>query len=176
RVGDQFPDISAFKHAMKSNAIAEGYQYMTVKQYIVIPANVDEYEVRTMQNECFPVRLDVWTYPCRQWSYRGVPCAHAVAAITFARLDKYDFVDNKFKVEAFEATYRYGIHAMPTVDLNQRDVAVECALSTTSRPPGRPHKRRDTTNEFVTRKTNICGRCHKRMAHNSRTCTEPIVR
>ncbi|ODQ71039.1 hypothetical protein LIPSTDRAFT_73628 [Lipomyces starkeyi NRRL Y-11557] len=50
---------------------------------------------------------------------------------------------------------RYGIHAMPTVDLNPSDSAVLCAPPNTSRPPGRPHKRRHTTNEFVPRKTNI---------------------
>ncbi|KAK9361042.1 hypothetical protein V1504DRAFT_453307, partial [Lipomyces starkeyi] len=90
---------------------------LLAREYNVVQANVDEYEVRSRESECFPVHLDVRTCVCGRWRYSGIPCAHAVAAITFARLDVVDFVDHRFKVEAFEATYRLGIHAMSTVNL-----------------------------------------------------------
>ncbi|KAK9352366.1 hypothetical protein V1523DRAFT_414147 [Lipomyces doorenjongii] len=56
--------------------------------------------------------LDSKAYPCRRWTYSGVPCAHAVAGIIFAGRDYVDFVDNYLKVVAFESTYGRGIHAM----------------------------------------------------------------
>ncbi|KAK9357744.1 hypothetical protein V1504DRAFT_366227, partial [Lipomyces starkeyi] len=109
-----------------------------------------EYEVRSRENECFPVRLDERTCICGRWRYSGIPCAHAFAAITFARLDMIDFVDHRFKIEEFEATYRLGIFAMSTVNLDEAESIPVCAPPNTARPPGRPHK-----NEFGTRKMNI---------------------
>ncbi|KAK9319267.1 hypothetical protein V1517DRAFT_333107 [Lipomyces orientalis] len=69
------------------------------REYIVIPANLDEYDVRKMRNESFPIHLDVRTSTCQRWTYRGVHCAQGIAAI--AGLDIIDFVDDHFKIEAF---------------------------------------------------------------------------
>ncbi|KAK9315730.1 hypothetical protein V1524DRAFT_407550 [Lipomyces starkeyi] len=65
---------------------------------------------------------------------------------------------------------------MPTINLNEDEDegAPNCAPPTTRRPPGRPHKKRNQANEYVTRKKNFCGRCLQRMHHNARPCNEPI--
>ncbi|KAK9357097.1 hypothetical protein V1504DRAFT_465687 [Lipomyces starkeyi] len=62
---------------------------------------------------------------------------------------------------------------MPTI--NAGDDARTCLPPTTRRPPGRPHKSRDRSNEFAARRLNVCGRCGQRTRHNARTCTEPIA-
>ncbi|KAK9314356.1 hypothetical protein V1524DRAFT_147141 [Lipomyces starkeyi] len=80
-----------------------------------------------------------------------------------------EFVDRYFKIKEFEATYRYGIHAMSTICLNEDIASPVCRPPNTRRPPGRPHKKRNPANEYMTRRTNICGRCHKQMRHNART-------
>ncbi|KAK9369151.1 hypothetical protein V1509DRAFT_512339 [Lipomyces kononenkoae] len=46
---------------------------LLAREYNVVQANVDEYEVRSRQNECFPVRLDIWTCVCGRW--RNTLCA-----------------------------------------------------------------------------------------------------
>ncbi|KAK9241642.1 hypothetical protein V1506DRAFT_188766 [Lipomyces tetrasporus] len=91
------------------------------REYIVIPANRDEYEVRTQGGESFAVYLVSCSCPCRRWDHCGVPCSHAVAAISFAGLDIIDFVEDHFKVDAFERTYAQGIHAMSTVNVTNAD-------------------------------------------------------
>ncbi|KAK9344346.1 hypothetical protein V1522DRAFT_328324, partial [Lipomyces starkeyi] len=75
------------------------------------------------------------TAATNRWSYRGVPCAHAVAAISFAGKDMREFVDRYFKIKEFEATYRYGIHAMSTICLNEDIASPACRPPNTRRPP-----------------------------------------
>ncbi|KAK9362455.1 hypothetical protein V1504DRAFT_448543 [Lipomyces starkeyi] len=66
----------------------------------------------------------------------------------------------------------HSIHAMPTIAV-ENDTPI-CRPPTTRRPPGRPHKSRDRSNEFVARRLNVCGRFKKPMRHNARSCTELI--
>ncbi|KAK9428153.1 hypothetical protein V1505DRAFT_377918 [Lipomyces doorenjongii] len=125
------------------------------RQYIVISANAVEYEVRTRQNECFPARLDVWTCPCRGWSCRGVPCA---LLLRLSRLlDKTCTIcRQRVQGRGIRSDLPVWHHAMPTVNLDQSNGAVVCDRPLLVDPRVGHIKRRDTTNEFVTRKTNIC--------------------
>ncbi|KAK9357560.1 hypothetical protein V1504DRAFT_464105 [Lipomyces starkeyi] len=105
----------------------------------------------------------------------GVPCAHAVAAISFAGRDYVDFVDDHFKVGTFESTYARGIHAISTVSVTEDDDSRTVGPPNTRRPPGRPHKKRVRTEDIGTsRKRVTCSRCHKQLGHNASTCREPL--
>ncbi|KAK9360364.1 hypothetical protein V1504DRAFT_366817, partial [Lipomyces starkeyi] len=98
-----------------------------------------EYEVRTQGGESFPVYLDSKTCPCRRWTYSGVPCAHAVAAISFVGRD---------------FTYARGVHAISTVSVTEDHDSPTVGPPNTRRPPGRPHKKRVRTEDIGTsRKT-----------------------
>ncbi|KAK9428519.1 hypothetical protein V1505DRAFT_416812 [Lipomyces doorenjongii] len=127
QIGDKFADKQAFMFAMKDIAITEGYQYYNPcsdrARHIVIPAipaNSDEYEVRTKGGEIFLCR----------WDYCGT------------------FVEDHFKVDAFERTYAQEIHAMSTVNVTNDDTLPKVGLPNTRRPPGRPHKKWNTTEDI----------------------------
>ncbi|KAK9364932.1 hypothetical protein V1509DRAFT_634789 [Lipomyces kononenkoae] len=162
-------DIDKLRRDGKSitEAAAKGLQKSVslAREYIVIPVYSHECELRT---ESFPVYLDSKTCPCKRWTYSGVPCAHAVAAISFAGGDYVDCVDDYLKVDAFEITYARGIHAMSTVIVTEDDHLPHVGPPNTRRPPGRPH------NIEIARKRVPCGRCHKQLGHNASTCTEPL--
>ncbi|KAK9350549.1 hypothetical protein V1523DRAFT_458114 [Lipomyces doorenjongii] len=143
QIGDKFADKQAFMFAMKDIAITEGYQYYPCSdaRHIVIPAipaNSDEYEVRTKGGEIFPVYLGSHSCRCPRWDYCGVPCSHAVAVISFAGLDIIDFVEDHFKVDTFERTYAQEIHAMSAVNVTNDDTLRKVGPPNTRRPPGRP--------------------------------------
>ncbi|KAJ8100193.1 hypothetical protein POJ06DRAFT_252022 [Lipomyces tetrasporus] len=109
--------------------------------------------------QIYPVRLNRRICPATDGITAAYLFAHAVAAISYVRRDAVDFVDPCFRVESLEATYMNSIHAMPTIAV-ENDTPI-CRPPTTRRPPGRPHKSRDRSNEFVARRLNICGRCKK---------------
>ncbi|KAK9359275.1 hypothetical protein V1504DRAFT_426218 [Lipomyces starkeyi] len=161
QIGDNFPDKGAFMFAMKEIAIKEGYQFNVLYSDRSLYAH--EYEVRTQGGESFPVYLDSKTCPCIRWTYSGAPCSHAVAAISFAGRDYVDFVDDYFKVDAFERTYARGIRAMSTVIVTEDDDLPNVGPPT-RRPPGRPHKKRVRTEDIgIARKGVVCSRCHKQL-------------
>ncbi|ODQ74884.1 hypothetical protein LIPSTDRAFT_232391 [Lipomyces starkeyi NRRL Y-11557] len=155
QIGDNFPDKGAFMFTMKEIAIKEGYQF-TVPYSAVYP---HEYEVRTPGGESFPVYLNSRSCPCRRWTYTGVPCAHAVAAISFAGGDYVDFVDDYLKVDAFERTCARGIHAMSTVIVTEDDDLPHVGPPNTRRPPGRPHKKRVRTEDVGIAKKRVKVTC-----------------
>ncbi|KAK9249827.1 hypothetical protein V1507DRAFT_483367 [Lipomyces tetrasporus] len=125
QIGDNFPDKGA-----------------------LMPVYAHEYEVRTQGGESFRVYLDSKTCPCRRWTYSGVPCSYAVAAISFAGRDYVDFVDDYFKVDAFERTYARGIRSMSTVIVTEDVDLPKVRPPNTRRPPGRPNKKRVRTEDI----------------------------
>ncbi|XP_020102083.1 uncharacterized protein LOC109719708 [Ananas comosus] len=51
------------------------------------------------------VDLSKKTCSCKRWDIDGIPCNHAMAAISFRLRDPYDFVEDWFKTSTYRATY-----------------------------------------------------------------------
>ncbi|OAY71949.1 hypothetical protein ACMD2_25432, partial [Ananas comosus] len=51
------------------------------------------------------VHLSKKTCSCKRWDIDGIPCNHAMVAISFRLRDLYDFVENWFKSSTYRATY-----------------------------------------------------------------------
>ncbi|KAK9368252.1 hypothetical protein V1509DRAFT_80799 [Lipomyces kononenkoae] len=136
------------KRITETAAKVLGKSIALAREYIVIPAYGHEYEVRTQAGESFAVFLDLHRCPCGRWQFSGVPCSHAVAAISFAGFDVIDFVSEFFTVDAFENTYANSIHAMSTVTVPEDSDLPKVGPPNTRRPPGRPHKKRTRTEDI----------------------------
>ncbi|KAK9321244.1 hypothetical protein V1517DRAFT_180501 [Lipomyces orientalis] len=127
--------------SQRNQTTERGYQNLR-PDYIVVAANLDEYEIRTRSMESYPVRLDRRTCPCNRWYVRCIPMCPCSGSHIISRRDVVDFVDPCFKVESSEATYMHGIHAMPRIVLENDSPT--CRPPTPRRPPGR---RRQATQE-----------------------------
>nr|CAD1832768.1 unnamed protein product [Ananas comosus var. bracteatus] len=51
------------------------------------------------------VDLSKKTCSCKRWDIDGIPCNHAMAAISFRLRDPYDFVEDWFMTSTYRATY-----------------------------------------------------------------------
>ena len=57
------------------------------------------------EDSCDVVNLERWSCTCRDWDVRGIPCKHALVAITSARKEIYDYCDQYFKTVNYRAAY-----------------------------------------------------------------------
>ncbi|OAY62940.1 hypothetical protein ACMD2_24061 [Ananas comosus] len=51
------------------------------------------------------VDLSKMTCSCKRWDIDGIPCNHAMRAISFRLWDPYDFVEDWFRTSTYRATY-----------------------------------------------------------------------
>ncbi|KAK9367662.1 hypothetical protein V1509DRAFT_557301, partial [Lipomyces kononenkoae] len=72
-------------------------------------------------------------------------CTAAVVAISFAGFDVIDLF----------STYANGIHAMSTVTVPEDSNLAKVGPPNTRRPPGRPHKKRNRTEDIGIRSTRV---------------------
>ncbi|KAG5599240.1 hypothetical protein H5410_030610 [Solanum commersonii] len=65
---------------------------------------VDGFEVKEGPFQ-HSVDLGRWTCSCRVWQLKGIPCAHAVAAIYFKKCEPLDYIDNCYSKATYLRTY-----------------------------------------------------------------------
>ncbi|OMP05788.1 Zinc finger, PMZ-type [Corchorus capsularis] len=131
----------------------------------------------TQTREAFAVSLIYRTCSCRLWDVCGVPCHHALVAITFEGKDPLDFIDDYFKKSTYMKAYEALLHPVRGLSYwEQRD------LEELHPPPLRQAKgkrkterireplegRKKTKMSRIGRKMK-CGIC-KQTGHNSRRC------
>ncbi|KAL0428376.1 UNVERIFIED_CONTAM: protein FAR-RED IMPAIRED RESPONSE 1 [Sesamum latifolium] len=110
----------------------------------------------------------------------GYPCYHAIAAISYHRLNLEDYVDDYFKKEAYLRVYRHMINPVPGMhDYEESSLGIVNPPHVATKV-GRPKKvrRRDANDlkdgNVVSRKglSHTCANCLK-TGHNKRSCTNP---
>ncbi|CAI0425224.1 unnamed protein product [Linum tenue] len=127
------------------------------------------------------------TCTCGYWALSGLPCCHAVSAITHCRLEVEDYVHPFYHKSTVTRAYKHGIPC-----LDGRQAWPEASGYPVHPPksrsmPGRPKKnRRKAAIEFETRVTGNgqeltkkgtiihCGKCGGE-GHNARSCKEPVA-
>ncbi|GAB4835597.1 hypothetical protein Ancab_039512 [Ancistrocladus abbreviatus] len=138
---------------------------------VLVPAG-STFEVRGETIEI--VDIDHWDCSCKGWQLIGLPCRHAIAVITCIGRSPYEFCSRYFTIESYRLTYSESIHPVPNVDRplqnDSSQVAVTVTPPPTRRPPGRPTKKRYSSQEVVKRQLQ-CSRC-KGVGHNKSTCKE----
>ena len=122
------------------------------------------------------VNLQDRTCNCRAWAISGIPCMHAMAAISYQRDDLEKYCHQFLTTEAYLRTYSENINPMPdevTWPVVEHDPILPPLIT---RMPGRPKKNRrrepnepPPTSQSKRSTTLRCCIC-KDFGHNKRTC------
>lgn len=139
-----------------------------------------EYEVtHTMLNDKYKVDLRQRSCSCNFWELVGIPCRHAVAAITFHCEDPEAYVHRYYHRESYALCYGQTISPINGPLKWPETDDVEILPPMYKQGPGRPKKLRrrepDEPNPTKLRRsntTNKCRRCNS-LGHNSRRCPLP---
>jgi hypothetical protein len=107
----------------------------------------EEFQVaHEFNGQQFIVNTAKKTCTCNFWDLVGIPCRHAVCAISYQGKDPLDFVDDCYSREKYAASYGFAISAINGVDMWPKppDGVVEEKLLPPlyKRGPGRPKKLR----------------------------------
>ncbi|KAH6770200.1 hypothetical protein C2S52_015003 [Perilla frutescens var. hirtella] len=105
------------------------------------PALQGKFEVCHRQNQ-FIVDMPGKKCSCRAWDLTGIPCIHAISAITFLKEEPSDFVSECYTVMKYIEAYKYGIEPTngPTMWPHADGYPVLPPL--VRKMPGRPKKKR----------------------------------
>ncbi|CAI9282734.1 unnamed protein product [Lactuca saligna] len=146
----------------------------------VIPSGIQQYEVR-IGNDGYVVDLNNNTCGCRSWQVSGIPCVHAVAAISYLNRNAKDYVAPWFHTAMFLTCYDHTINPLNGSSMWPEAPYMKPLPPQKRRLPGRPTlKRKKDQSEMEskgkTRHTiskagsvNRCTICRER-GHNRSTC------
>ncbi|CAI9266035.1 unnamed protein product [Lactuca saligna] len=156
------------------------YQKVSTLFWGVIPSGIQQYEVR-IGNDGYAVDLNNNTCGCRSWQVSGIPCVHAVAAISYLNRNVEDYVAPWFHTAMFLTCYNHTINPLNGSSMWPEAPYMKPLPPQKRRLPGRPTlKRKKDQSEMEskgkTRHTiskagsvNRCSICRER-GHNRSTC------
>jgi hypothetical protein len=130
----------------------------------------------------FHVNLNTHTCSCRKWQLCGLPCAHAMAAISKMQRSVYDYVHALYKRPAYDRSYQRYISPMSSSDLWPRTQHRPLKPPAYVKQPGRPKKKRiEEVGEVPKGATKLprydvdvhCGKCGAE-GHNRKSCSQVI--
>ncbi|XP_058761902.1 uncharacterized protein LOC131657970 [Vicia villosa] len=123
----------------------------------------------------FIVDLGKKTCSCCFWELVGIPCMHAVSAMSYQSLNPESYVDECYTREAYQKCYEHNVSPINGMDM-WPSVDVEDMLPPMfKKGPGRPKKlrfREQDESGSRMRRPGISYRCTKcdQFGHNSRKC------
>ncbi|KAK1576311.1 hypothetical protein Q3G72_012828 [Acer saccharum] len=150
------------------------------RQMTIISAGDQEYEILG-QDGTFAVKLRQYNCGCGSWQISGIPCPHAMAAISHncgkeALRDMVPrYVHQSLTKSAYMQTYRGMIHPVPDQKMWPEIEADEVLPPPIHVQPGRPKLQRKRESGEKSKRgrtgTVVCTYC-KKAGHNTRTCKE----
>ncbi|XP_031382149.1 uncharacterized protein LOC116196530 isoform X1 [Punica granatum] len=164
---------SAEKRMLEAIAHASTYQ--------VLRSDEVEFEVLSHERSNI-VNIDSRSCSCRDWQLFGIPCSHAVAAITSCGKDVYAFTEKCFTAASYREAYAEEIHPISgriqsgkprDGPVDDENILVRPPKS--RRPPGRPEKKRLCVEDLNREKHTVhCSRCNQ-TGHYKTTCKAEII-
>ncbi|KAI8568527.1 hypothetical protein RHMOL_Rhmol02G0207700 [Rhododendron molle] len=129
----------------------------------------------------YNVDLKDMTCGCRMWDLSGIPCKHAVAAITLNKQKPEDYIHPCYTKDTYLRVYQFMINPVPGKHDWVKTGSEPVQPPFMRKPSGRPRKlRRRGADEppdenKVSRRFRVmsCSKCLKK-GHNSRSCKNPI--
>ncbi|KAK1563292.1 hypothetical protein Q3G72_025538 [Acer saccharum] len=150
------------------------------RQMTIISAGDQEYEILG-QDGTFAVKLKQYNCGCGSWQISGIPCPHAMAAISHncGKESLRDmvprYVHQSLTKSAYMQTYKGMIHPVPDQKMWPEIVADEVLPPPIHVQPGRPkmQRKRESGEKSKGGRTGtvVCTHCNK-AGHNKRTCKE----
>uniref|UniRef100_A0A2N9FZE3 SWIM-type domain-containing protein n=1 Tax=Fagus sylvatica TaxID=28930 RepID=A0A2N9FZE3_FAGSY len=137
----------------------------------------NRYEV-TSDGKKYIVDIVKKSCACNKWDLTGIPCKHAVRAISYKGHNAEDYVDDYFKKKTYLKVYSHLIQPCNGPDFWPIAAGDPVLPPIHRRQPGRPkrmHRRKDPdehqNSHKLKRNQNSlkCGQCHQ-VGHNKRSC------
>ncbi|XP_072971362.1 uncharacterized protein [Typha angustifolia] len=148
--------------------------------YQVLRSDEVEFEVLSTDRSHI-VNIGSHSCSCHDWQLYGIPCSHAIAALSSCRKSVYDYTEKYFTAARYRETYSQPIHPIP--DKSECCKTIEGAVGDENlvvrppkfrRPPGRPGRKRLCMEEPSREKHTVhCSRCNQ-TGHYKRTCKADI--
>nr|KAJ0187424.1 hypothetical protein LSAT_V11C900493920 [Lactuca sativa] len=79
-----------------------------LRYWHVIASGVQQFEMRSV-HEVYDVYLNQRACACRGWQLCGIPCVHAMVAISYLNENVEDYVATWFRTQMFGNCYKYTI-------------------------------------------------------------------
>lgn len=86
------------------------------------------------------VSLTLRTCTCQQWQLTGMPCAHAIVAISFKNERPEEYVHQWLTMDTLNATYEHFIQPVPSQEYWTKTEQTRPCPPKLKRPIGRPKK------------------------------------
>ncbi|XP_047177959.1 uncharacterized protein LOC124844983 [Vigna umbellata] len=102
------------------------------------------FEVRHTSNigDKFVVDIDKVDCSCRKWSITGIPCCHALTAMTFLNINGEDYISHWFTKSTYEQTYFPMIYPVHGAHMWEMTSMPDVLPPPKRILPGRPKKKR----------------------------------
>jgi hypothetical protein len=115
------------------------------------------------------------TYTCGFWELVGIPCRHAIAALSYRMQNPSDFVDQCYSREKYLECYSFGVSPINGMEMWPQVDIEEPLPPHYKRGPGRPKKLRIREVDELgsrMRRPGVSYRCTKcdKFGHNKRKC------
>ncbi|OIS98379.1 hypothetical protein A4A49_60949, partial [Nicotiana attenuata] len=124
------------------------------------------------------VDINRQTCTCRAWMLKGIPCAHAVAALHFKNLEPMNYISHWYSNATYMKTYSYFLQPVLGMNMWQESQNPTVIPPHVKKMPERPKKvRRKELGENKTGKLSksgvemTCSNCHNK-GHNKRGCAK----
>ncbi|XP_009624894.1 uncharacterized protein [Nicotiana tomentosiformis] len=75
------------------------------------------YEVKEGHTSKHIVNLNMLTCTCRAWMLKGIPCAHAVAAIHFKKLEPVNYIAHWYRRETYMKTCSHFLQPVQNMEI-----------------------------------------------------------
>ncbi|XP_052734078.1 uncharacterized protein LOC128196629 [Vigna angularis] len=140
------------------------------------------FEVRHTSNigDKFVVDIDKVDCSCRKWSITGIPCCHALTAMTFLNINGEDYISHWFTKSTYEQTYFPMIYPVNSAHIWEMTSMPDVLPPPKRILPGRPKKKRrlepwelkkDDTQLRQGGTHKRCGICRE-LGHKRNTCPQ----
>ncbi|KAF7145405.1 hypothetical protein RHSIM_Rhsim04G0059700 [Rhododendron simsii] len=135
----------------------------------------DEYEI-IEDGRTYELNMSTKACSCREWQIAGIPCRHAVAALTHKRANIEEGCDQSFMIDAYLKTHGGMIHPVRDQRMWEPIQGHQLDPPPLRRMPGRPRKNRrreaDEEPAGTSQTKSICNE----FGHNKRTCQRAPVK
>ena len=152
--------------------------------WVAIWGVVEEFEVHQVEGgHAFIVNVAKQTCSCNFWELVGIPCRHAITAMSKTSKDPEDYVSEWYTREMYEKCYAHNTSAISGQDMWPEVECEELLPPAYKKAPGRPKKlRRREADEPPSsqskykrsRTTYRCTRCDQ-FGHNAKGCRSLTV-
>nr|XP_016461892.1 PREDICTED: uncharacterized protein LOC107785169 [Nicotiana tabacum] len=173
-------DISPIAMKVYQDNMAQSMR-CTIKWNGEYSYEVEDTSLRVVLKHC--VNMQAQTCTCRSWMLKGIPCAHAIAAMHFKNLDPINYISHWYHKSTYLKAYSTFIQPVSNMQMWPTSTNPPIEPPPIKKMPGRPKKkrRREETEHPTSGKLSrrgmemTCSNCGG-YGHNKRSCPKKMWR